>query len=168
VGLNVPAFLLSRRLAKWYLYIPLLGLAFAFGVMAEHMQPRLPAKLQRIAGLCILVLLIGPLVFASHVQTRSYIASSDSAYQSDLLEACVKDFQAAHPALPPQVTLFFLPAFAVRRLYWKEVVADLGPYAGMDAQLILKCYNDPGGKTVADWLNWRAIDSRSDLCAKQN
>ena len=118
VGLNVPALLLSHRLAKWYLYIPLMGLALAFGVLAENLRALVPEKLQRIAGLVILVLLIGPFLFSSLVQTRSYVVASDSAYQSDLLQACLHDFQQEHPVLPPQVTLFFLPAF-------EEGVSDL-------------------------------------------
>ncbi len=118
VGLNVPALLLSHRLAKWYLYIPLMGLALAFGVLAENLRALVSEKLQRIAGFVILVLLIGPFLFSSLVQTRSYVVASDSAYQSDLLQACLHDFQQEHPTLPPQVTLYFLPAF-------EEGVSDL-------------------------------------------
>ena len=111
IGLNVPAFLLSHRLAKWYLYIPLLGLALAFGVLVENLCNLLSRRTQRIGGLVLIVLLIGPFMFSSLVQTRSYLVSSDSAYQSDLLQSCLSDFQKAHPTLPPQATLYFLPAF---------------------------------------------------------
>jgi hypothetical protein len=117
-GLSVPAFLLSQRLAKWYLYLPLLGLALAFGVFAENLRSIAPAQYRRPAGLMILALLIGPVWFSSRVQTMSYIAASNSSYQSDLLQACLTDFQKAHPSLPPQATLFFLPAF-------EEGVSDL-------------------------------------------
>jgi hypothetical protein len=40
---------------------------------------------------------------------------------------------------------------------WKEVAVDLQAYWNEEADLILKCYNDPGKNTVADWLNWRDI-----------
>ena len=40
---------------------------------------------------------------------------------------------------------------------WKEVVVDLRQFGNEEADLILKCYNDPGKNTVADWLNWRDI-----------
>jgi hypothetical protein len=42
-------------------------------------------------------------------------------------------------------------------LRWKELNLDLGPFAGQSAELVLRCYNDPGKTTVADWLNWRDI-----------
>ena len=42
-------------------------------------------------------------------------------------------------------------------LRWKEAALDLSPYAGRMAELILKCYNDPGKTTIADWLSWRDI-----------
>lgn len=111
VGLNIPAFLLSKRMAKWYLYIPLFGLALAFGVLAEHLRRMFPGRIGRIAGTALLGALLVPFCFSSRVQTRSYIAASDSSYQSDLLEYCLNDFRAAHPTLPPQVTIYFLPAF---------------------------------------------------------
>ena len=117
-GLNVPALLLSHRLAKWYLYLPLFGLALAFGVLAGNLRSFAPARLQRIAGLFIPVFLVAPILFSSRVQTMSYVAKSDSVYQSDLLQACLADFQEAHPSLPPRATLFFLPAF-------EEGVSDL-------------------------------------------
>jgi hypothetical protein len=118
VGLNMPAFLLSHRLAKWYLYIPLFGLSLAFGVFAENLRTFAGTQYRRVAGLCIPLLLIVPIVASSRVQTRSYIAASDSVYQSDLLESCLSDFRQVHPSLPPQATLFFLPAF-------EEGVSDL-------------------------------------------
>ena len=117
-GLNLPSFLLSHRLAKWYLYLPLFGLALAFGILVENLRLAVPKKMQRIGGLIIMILLIAPILFSSRVQTRSYIVSSDSAYQSDLLQSCLNDFRAAHPKLPPQVTLYFLPAF-------EEGISDL-------------------------------------------
>lgn len=132
-GLSVPAFLLSQRLAKWYLYLPLLGLALAFGVFAENLRSLAPARYRRPAGILILALLIGPVWFSSRVQTMSYIAASDSSYQSDLLEACLTDFQKAHPSLPPQATLFFLPAF-------EEGVSDLLSLAPIDRGQLFQLY----------------------------
>ena len=111
VGLNVPSLLLSQRLAKWYLYLPLLGLALAFGVCAENLRSLASPGWRRLAGYAILPLLIAPIVFSSRAQTRSYVARSDSAYQSDFLDSCLSDFRKAHPTLPSEATLFFLPAF---------------------------------------------------------
>ncbi len=110
-GLNVPSLLLSSRLAKWYLYLPLLGLALAFGAFVDSMRTLVPAKLRTIAGPVFAGLLLVPVLISSSVQTRSYIVSSDSAFQSDVLQGCLRDFRAQHPTLPPNATLFFLPAF---------------------------------------------------------
>lgn len=44
-----------------------------------------------------------------------------------------------------------------KSLQWKEVVADLQRFEDAEVDLILRCYNDPGKNTVADWLNWRDI-----------
>jgi hypothetical protein len=118
VGLNVPALLLSSRLAKWYLYLPLMGLALAFGVVVENLRASTPAKIRPFAGPVITGLLIAALGFSASVQTRGYVAASDSAYQSDLLQSCLTDFRQAHPTLPPRVTVYFLPAF-------EEGVSDL-------------------------------------------
>jgi hypothetical protein len=111
IGLNIPAFLLSQRLAKWYLYIPLFGLALAFGIVVRNLRDLAPGKARPIFGLALLIALIIPVLFSTRVQTRSYIASSDSSYQSDLLQSCLNDVKSAHPKLPPQATLYFLPAF---------------------------------------------------------
>jgi hypothetical protein len=46
-------------------------------------------------------------------------------------------------------------------LQWKGVQVDLGPYANSSAELILRCFNDAGKQTIADWLNWRDIILRS-------
>ena len=52
-------------------------------------------------------------------------------------------------------------------LRWKELNLDLEPFAGQTAELVLKCYNDPGKTTVADWLSWRDIvlDYRENAAA---
>jgi hypothetical protein len=44
-----------------------------------------------------------------------------------------------------------------KNLLWKEVRVDLRDFVDTEPDLILKCYNDPGKNTVADWLNWRDI-----------
>ena len=111
VGLNVPSWLLSSRLAKWYLYLPLFGLAFMFGSLAESLRARISAKSRGPAALVIAGLLAVPILFSSLVQTRSYVISSDAAFQSRILATCLRDVRGLHPTLPPQVTLFFLPAF---------------------------------------------------------
>ncbi len=135
-GLNVPALLLSSRLAKWYLYLPLLGLALAFGMLADHLQALAPARFRRIAVLAIPALLAVPVAFSSMVQTRSYVAASDSSYQSDLLQSVLADFREEHPSLPPQATLYFLPAF-------EEGVSDLLSIPPIDrGQLFAMYYPD--------------------------
>ena len=111
VGLLIPALLLSGRLGKWYLYIPLFGLALAFGDFVESFSIRIAARFPRWIGLTIPAVLVVPILVSSFMQTRSYVVASDCSYQSGVLQACLRDFQQAHPTLPPQVTLFFLPAF---------------------------------------------------------
>ncbi len=163
-GLNIPSFLLSHRLAKWYLYLPLLGLALAFGVMVDNLRAGVPQKMRRIGGLVIAALLVGPISFSSRVQTRSYIVSSDSAYQSDLLQFCLNDFRAAHPKLPPQVALFFLPAF-------EEGVSDLLSAPPIDHGELFGLYY-PGTRVHASFAHKghpfpRDIGTRSDILVLQ-
>ena len=110
-GLNIPSLLLSGRLGKWYLYLPLFGLALTFGGFAESLRARACARFRWFPGAAVPALLAIPLLFATLVQTRSYVISSDSAYQSEILQACLTDFRRLHPTLPPEVTVFFLPAF---------------------------------------------------------
>lgn len=164
VGLSVPALLLSTRLAKWYLYLPLFGLALAFGVLCENLQALAPVRLRRSVGFVILGLLIVPVLFSSIVQTQSYIAASDSAYQSDLLESCLHDFQEAHPALPPQATLFFLPTF-------EEGVANLLSVPPIDHGELFGLYY-PGTRLQAMFAHKGArlpddIGNRSDVYVLQ-
>ena len=52
---------------------------------------------------------------------------------------------------------YMQPNSKAQGIRWKELNIDLQPYAQRKADLILKCYNDPGKKTNADWLNWRDI-----------
>jgi len=52
---------------------------------------------------------------------------------------------------------YWRPDLRQANLVWKEVTFDLRPYANEQADLILRCYNDAGRNTVADWLNWRDI-----------
>ena len=109
VGLNLPALMLSGRLAKWYLYVPLLGLALAFGSLAARMQARLSRFGATVASTATVLVLLFPFLFSSMVQTRSYLVSSDAAYTSGIVESCIRGFQEANPALPRAVTLFWLP-----------------------------------------------------------
>jgi hypothetical protein len=164
VGLNVPALLLSSRLAKWYLYLPLMGLALAFGVVVENLRASMPAKVRSYAGPAISGLLIGILGFAASVQTRSYVAASDSEYQSDLLQSCLTDFRQAHPTLPPRVTLYFLPAF-------EEGVSDLLSAPPIDGGQLFELYY-PASRVQAMFVHKGAripadIGSRSDTYVLQ-
>jgi hypothetical protein len=120
VGLNLPAFMLSGRLGKWYLYVPLLGLALAFGSLAGRMQARVPRLGGTVASTATLLVLLLPFLFSSMVQTRSYLISSDAAYTSQIVESCIRGFQEANPTLPRAVTLFWLPFPA-----FEKNVADL-------------------------------------------
>ena len=52
---------------------------------------------------------------------------------------------------------YMQPNSQAQGIRWKALDIDLQPYAQRDADLILKCYNAPGKKTQADWLNWRDI-----------
>ena len=133
LGLNVPSFLLSSRLAKWYLYLPIFGLALSFGVVAGHLQALFSARLRRAAGILVPGILMIPIAFSSLYQTRSYLVASDSAYQSDLLQSCLRDFQNVHPVLPPRASLFFLPAF-------EEGVSDLLALPPIDRGQLFQMY----------------------------
>jgi hypothetical protein len=164
VGLNVPALLLSSRLAKWYLYLPLMGLALAFGVAVENLLASVRAKIRPFAGPVVTGLLIAVLGFSASVQTRSYVAASDSAYQSDLLQSCLTDFRQAHPTLPPRVTLYFLPAF-------EEGVSDLLSAPPIDGGQLFELYY-PASRVQAMFVHKGAripadIGSRSDICVLQ-
>lgn len=163
-GLNVPALLLSSRLAKWYLYIPLVGLALAFGMLAEHLQRLAPAGLRLIAGLVVPVLLAVPVFLSSAVQTRSYVAASDSSYQSDLLQSVLADFQEKHPSLPAEATLYFLPAF-------EEGISDLLSAPPIDRGQLFAMYY-PRSRVQAFFANRGArlpgdIGRRSDVFVLQ-
>jgi hypothetical protein len=52
---------------------------------------------------------------------------------------------------------YFKPDPNARSLAWKEVRFDLPEIGNRGAELVLRCYNDPGKNTAADWLNWRDI-----------
>ena len=139
-GLSLPALLLSSRLAKWYLYLPLLGLALAFGVLVENLRARTVGEHPRLGGLVIPGLLAIPILFSSLVQTRSYLMASDAAF-SDVLQACLRNFRAVHPTLPPQVTLFFLPTF-------DEGISNLLSVAPIDRGQLFELYY-PGTRVHA-------------------
>jgi hypothetical protein len=111
VGMNVPALLLSSRTAKWYLYVPLLGLALCLGFLVESIRPRFAGWKEQVASLMILIAAIAPVLLSSRLQARSYLVSSDAAYQSGILQSAIEDFQRLHPILPANITLFMLPDF---------------------------------------------------------
>jgi len=111
IALNVPALMLSIRLAKWYLYTPLFGLALTVGALAESTRAAIASRSARIAAPLVLAVFLFPNLFSSAVQTRSFLIASDSSYGSDVLRSFVTDFRASYPTLPSEVTLFFLPAF---------------------------------------------------------
>jgi hypothetical protein len=54
-----------------------------------------------------------------------------------------------------------------KSLVWKEISVDLQRFENQEVELILKCYNDPGKNTAADWLSWRdiAIETKSQVRA---
>ena len=109
LGLNLPAFMLSGRLAKWYLYVPLFGLALAFGSLVAQIRAGLPLFARAVTSIATVPVLLCPFLFSSVVQTRSYLISSDAAYTSRIVESCVQGFREANPTLPASLTLFWLP-----------------------------------------------------------
>jgi hypothetical protein len=163
-GLNVPSLLLSSRLGKWYLYLPLLGLAFVFGGLAESLRARISAKPHGLAGFVIPGLLAIPILLSSVVQTRSYLISSDAAFQSEVLETCLRNVRELHPTLPPQVTLFFLPAF-------DEGISNLISSPPLDRGQLFQLYY-PGSRVEAKFAHKGAslpgdFAGRSDIIVLQ-
>jgi hypothetical protein len=106
-----PALLLSSRTAKWYLYVPAMGLALALGALAGNLEAALAGLRRAVAYPAIFALFLVPAAFSTYAQTRSFLAASDPAFQSAVLADFLRDFRSEHPALPPQATLFFLPSF---------------------------------------------------------
>jgi 4-amino-4-deoxy-L-arabinose transferase-like glycosyltransferase len=109
--LSLPAAMLSQRIAKWYLYLPLIGIALAFGHFGTRIAGPIPERRRRAAAAVVPALLLAPVVFSSAVQTRSFLNSSDSAYASRVVASCVADFRAQHPVLPPETTIYVLRTF---------------------------------------------------------
>jgi len=109
-GLCVPALMLSDRLAKWYLYAPLLGLSLVFGVLTANLYDRLYRWKKRAAPAALLLAAV-PVLASSVAQTRSHIAASEPSYVSNVLQAFLASFRNAYPWLPARTTLFVLPAF---------------------------------------------------------
>ncbi|MBZ5497948.1 MAG: hypothetical protein LAP85_16210 [Acidobacteriia bacterium] len=129
-GLNLPAFMMGQPLAMWSPYIPLFGLALAFGAFAQNLCLRMRSRIRFAEA--VPVVLFGALAFSLSVQTRSSAVASDSARQADLLTSFVSDFRKTHAALPANVTLFFLPAFeeAVSQFLSSDLIG-LGELVGM-------------------------------------
>jgi hypothetical protein len=111
VGMNLPALMLSDRIAKWYLYVPLLGLSLTLGTLAQSLRDRLSRWKAPVAVPAVLTLFIIPTFFSSVAQNRSYLSFSDASYASDVLQSFYRDLQSAYPERPPQATVFMLPSF---------------------------------------------------------
>jgi len=73
----------------------------------------------------------------------------DGAWAEVMLRAQGKEFVVYREYMNPDPRR--------KSMLWKEVNIDLQRFANQEADLVLKCYNDPGKNTVADWLNWRDI-----------
>ncbi len=103
-----PVYLLSNRTAKWYLYIPVMGLAFAVGAGCsgwDGLRHRLSARWM---GPAVVALVMTAMYFSSSVQVQSVLNSSDSAFASDIVRNCLNDFGRIYPSLPASTTLFVL------------------------------------------------------------
>jgi hypothetical protein len=110
-AMNLPAFLLANRVAKWYLYFPLVGLALSFGLLTAELRSWAPRARAAALNATVLAVALIPVVAASKVQADSYLRASDAVYVSDLYETWISDFRARHPSAPARVMLFFLPPF---------------------------------------------------------
>jgi hypothetical protein len=111
LGITAPALFLSHRLAKWYIYIPLFGLALIFGVFAESIENIVLKLGKRSYTLWLLAPLLIPVLYSSAVQTRNYVAASDLAFQSDVIKMYLDEFRAANPAPPHEAMVYLLPSF---------------------------------------------------------
>lgn len=109
-GMLAPALLLSSRTAKWYLYVPAMGLALALGALAGNLEAALAGLRRTVAYPAIFALFLVPAAFSTYAQTRSFLASSDPAYQSYVLADLLREFGRLPTPLPPQLTIFFLPS----------------------------------------------------------
>jgi hypothetical protein len=110
-GITAPALFLSHRLAKWYIYIPLFGLALILGVFAENIGNILLKIGRRNYTLWLLAPLLVPVLYSSTVQTRNYEATSDLAFQSDVIKMYLDEFRAANPVVPREAIVYLLPSF---------------------------------------------------------
>lgn len=110
-GMLAPALLLSSRTAKWYLYVPAMGLALALGALASNLETALAGLRRAAACPAILALFLLPVAFSTRAQTRSLLASSDPAYQSHVLADLLREFGRKQQDQPAGTTLFFLPTY---------------------------------------------------------
>jgi hypothetical protein len=110
-GMNLPALMLSDRVAKWYLYIPLLGLSLTLGTLAQGVRDRFSRWKASTAVPAVLVFITGPILLSSVVQNRSYLSFSDASYSSDVLQSFTRDLQSAYPVRPDHATVLLLPSF---------------------------------------------------------
>jgi hypothetical protein len=112
-GLCVPALMLSSRLAKWYLYVPLAGLAFMFGRFADNLRSRASGRGGGLAWMAPTLLLGVPLLLSSVLQTRGYLRNSDAAYVSGRLLYWTTALQRTLGSVNRDLNLLFLPSFEV-------------------------------------------------------
>lgn len=110
-GMLAPALLLSNRTAKWYLYVPAMGLALALGALAGNLEAALAGLRRAVAYPAIFALFLVPAAFSTYAQTRSLLASSDPAYQSQVLTDLLREFRRGDPDPHAETTLFFLATF---------------------------------------------------------
>ncbi len=111
IGMNAPALMLSDRLAKWYLYIPLLGLSMTVGALVHGMPRRLKGVKAEILAPAALALCVLPMLFSTVAQTRSYLRFSDASYASGVLESFAGQVKAILPGDAKRATFFVLPTF---------------------------------------------------------
>ncbi len=161
-AMSVPALMLSQRTAKWYLYVPAMGLALTIGSLAGRLRDRLP-RLHGWERPMILSLFLVPMLFSASVQTRSRLAHSDDAYQSEVLQSCLKDFKTAYPELPAEATFFFLPSHDVNvlRLLSSGQISD-GQlfelyYPGTDVKMLFAHRGDTLPEDYADRPDVRIV-----------
>ncbi len=110
-GLNIPALMLSHRLAKWYLYESLFGFALTFGVAVQQLPACFPSLRARSLRIAIPAIVVVAMVISTVPQTKSYLAASDAAYDSDTLRSCLEEFRDLFPSLPQRADILVLPSF---------------------------------------------------------
>jgi hypothetical protein len=168
-GITAPALFLSHRLAKWYIYIPLFGLALTLGVFAENIGNLLHRSGKRRYTLWLLAPLLAPVLYSSAVQTRNYEATSDLAFQSDVTRMYLDAFRAANPVAPREAIIYILPSFEkdaakilaappndqdrlLKMFYPESRIRTLFAHRG---DLLPEDWRQYQGSVILQWLNGR-------------